>query len=666
VSTRVALAILSGLLLFASFPPLDLGWLAWIALTPLVLAIHRLPLRRAFGVGYLAGLVGFGGILAWIRVFGLLPWVLLTGYMALYPAAFAAATRWFVGGRPPWRWVWLAALAWEGLEYLRSIGVFGFPWALLGLTQHRLLPVIQVARYAGVFGASFLVALASIALAAALQVRRPAPLVLPLILVALAAGWGAQQVRAAPGGSLMVAAVQPNVPQGQKFDPALAPVHMESLRRLTGDAGRRGADVIVFPETAVPLNLFGPGGALVEIGRWAQAARATVIASSLEHGVSNIAVAVAPSGMAVGRYDKVRLVAFGEAGIVRGAHVEPVWTPLGPVGVAICFESIFPDVTRALVRNGAQILAVITNDAWFDGTAGPAQHAAHAVLRAVESGRWVVRAANTGLSMVIDPTGRVRAAIAPGQAAVLTAPAATVTAMTAYARRGDLFAWAGLIVLLVAAAPYLVAAVSVEWTRPAFQQAAAAAVLPGVAAAVLLSTRAPWWVLPALLLAFVGTFALLQPPYASGPMTAARRRRRQSSWNALALTLVSSLAVVLGLWSVMAAAFRASGVSLPPLRPDDWLAFGVRALLVAAAIELWVRGAVFRPLVEWRGPPAAVAVTTALGLVLQAGLPPEAFAWTLVTGAFFGMIRARTGSPVGLILPHAVGAALFSVIAAVR
>ena len=374
-----------------------------MALTPLVLAVHGRPIRQAFGLGYLAGGVAFAGILAWIRVFGLLPWVLLSAYLALYPAAFAVVTRWCATGRPAWRWVWLAAIAWMGLEYLRSIGVFGFPWALLGLTQHRLLPVLQVARYTGVYGVSLLVALAGTSLAGVVLVRRPAPAIFPAIVLVLATGWGVRQAHAVPSGTIVTAAVQPNVPQAQKFDPVSSGARMTALQRLVGNAGRRGAELIVLPETAVPLNLFGPGGALVEVGRWAQQARATVIASSLENGVSNAAVAVAPSGKAVSRYDKVRLVAFGETGIVPGTSHEPLRTPLGRVGVVICFESIFPDVTRALVRNGAQILTVITNDAWLDGTAGPAQHAVHSVLRAVESGRWVVRAANTGPSMVIDP-----------------------------------------------------------------------------------------------------------------------------------------------------------------------------------------------------------------------------------------------------------------------
>src|SRR2546427_5947410 len=438
---RPALAVLSGLFLILSFPPFDAGWLAWVALTPLVLAVHGRPMRHAFGLGYLAGGVAFAGILAWIRVFGLLPWVLLSAYLALYPAAFAVVTHWCATGRPAWRWVWLAAIAWMGLEYLRSTGVFGFPWALLGLTQHRLLPVLQVARYTGVYGVSLLVALTGTSLAGVVLVRRPAPVIFPAIVLVLATGWRVQQAHALPPGPIVTAAVQPDVSQAQEFDPGPSGGHMEALRRLVENAGRRGAELIVLPETAVPLNLFGPGGALVEVGRWAQQARATVIASSLENGVSNAAVAVAPSGKAVSRYDKVRLVAFGETGIVPGTSHEPLRTPLGRGGVGLCFESIFPAVTPAPVRNRAQILTVITNDAWLDGTAGPAQHAVHSVLRAVESGRWVVRAANTGPSMVIDPVGRVRATISPRQSTILTSHTGLVDAPTAYAIRGDVFVW---------------------------------------------------------------------------------------------------------------------------------------------------------------------------------------------------------------------------------
>lgn len=657
----LALALLSGLLIAAAFPPFDVGWLAWIALAPLVLAIHSRPLPQAFGLGFLTGAVAFGIILGWVRVFGILPWVLLTAYLALFPAAFAAVSRWVIPGRRAWQWVWVAAAAWTALEYLRSVGVIGFPWASLGVTQYRFAPIIQIARYTGVYGVSFVVALIGCACAAVILVRRPAPILLPAGLFAIILAWGGPHARAVPAGTITVAAVQPNVSQAQKFDPVFAPDHMHALQRLVAAARGQDAALIVFPETAVPQNLFGSERALGEVGRWAQLAHATVIASALENGVSNIAVAVTPSGMAVSRYDKVRLVAFGETGIVPGHRLAPLWTPLGQVGVAICFESIFPDVSRALVKNGAQILAVITNDAWLDGTAAPAQHAAHSILRAVESGRWVVRAANTGISMIIDPVGRVRA-ILPGQEeGVLAASAAMVNVMTPYVVWGDVFAWATILLLLGTAAPQLRLALADQWIRPAFQQAAAAVVLPWAAGSALLRAGAPWGVLPGVLLTFSALFAVLRWPTGAewnAPL------KRSASTGRFITSLISGLVVVVGLWSAMMAAYRLAGVQL--VHPDAWEGYLVRQLIMAAAMELWLRGAAFAPLAAWQGNAAAVPVTTVLGMSFQAGLPPEAYAWTLVTGALFGLIRSRTHSAAGLIVPHALGAMLFASIAEVR
>src|SRR5437773_874470 len=377
-----------------------------------------------------------------------------------------------------------------------------------------------------------------------------------------------------------MAAVQPHVPQAQKFDPALAADHMRALQRFVGDGGRRGADLIVLPETALPLNLFGPGGALVEVGRWAHQARATIIASSLENGASNIAVAVAPSGTAVSRYDKVRLVAFGETGILPGTRYEPLWTPVGRVGVAICFESIFPDVTRELVRNGGQVLAVMTNDAWFDGTAGPAQHAVHAVLRAVESGRWVVRAANTGLSMVIDPAGRVRATLSPRQSGVLISRTGLVDAPTFYASRGDVLVGAGLGALLVAAAPDLRRALAHHWRRPAFQSVLSAVGLPWFAAMILLRARAPWWGLPAVLSGFLGAAMLFQPARGLGPHMRGHRPRGHGA-PILSALVGGSVAVV---------ALESDGSRLPRVGHDA----------ARSATSRWVAGCRRAPAVRGR------------------------------------------------------------------
>ena len=653
---QLGLAILSGLLLTAAFPPLDLGVLAWVALVPLLVAIWNLPPRAAFRLGYVTGFVAFFGILAWIRVFGLAAWVLLAAYLALFVGGFCGLYRWVAADRGLGVRLWLIPIVWVSLEYLRSSGLMGFPWATLATAQHALLPVIQIASITGLFGVSFLVALGNAA-AVMLVLRRGRILLAPAVLFLAVLTWGMQHARAEADlpGQFVAVAVQPNVSQREKFEPAFAARNIAALERLVDAASPYHPDLIVFPESAVPVNLFGQGGALDRVGRWAHQARATVLASSLEDGVSNIAVTVAPSGQPLSRYDKVRLVAFGEAGVRPGTRYDPLTTPGGPIGVAICFESIFPNVARALVGNGAEVLAIITNDAWFDGTSGPAQHVAHAALRAVETGRWVIRAANTGISQIIDPVGHITAATAPQQQTVLVGQVAPSRVLTFYTRWGDLFAWTVLAGLTVLAAPRMWAGLRDEWRTPAFQHVAVTVVLPLVAVGVLLQTVHLAWLWPVLLLSFLVILGFLRPPAAWGLHR-----------SHIAQSLGAGMVVVLGLWALLSLGYRAQGVPFtwPPLAA--WAVLVARQVGAALIVESWLRGAAFATVAEWKGWPTAVVGTTLLGMALQSGLSAEALVWAMLTGIAFGVIRARTGNVSGLVIPHALGNVLLGVVAAVR
>ncbi|HEU5299445.1 MAG TPA: apolipoprotein N-acyltransferase [bacterium] len=651
---RVALAALGGVLLAAAFPPLDLGVLGWVALVPLLVAARRESPAGAFRLGLVTGGVAYVIILAWMRVFGLPAWLLLAAYLAVFPGVFAGLWRWISDGRSPHVAVWSVPLLWTSLEYVRSIGVMGFPWALLGLTQYRVPEVIQVAAVTGVFGVSFVVALGSAVIGEGVAGRRWPHLLLPVVLLAVVTLGGWVFLPPPLRSDLTVAALQPNIPSRLKFDPLYTAQHMDTLRRLTLEAGRQGASVIVMPETAVPANLFGRGGALREVGGWATRARATVIATGMENGVSNIAVAIAPSGDAVSRYDKVRLVAFGEFGVRPGLRHDPLWTPQARVGVAVCFESIFPDVSRALVRGGAEILAVVTNDGWFDG-AGGGQHAAHAVLRAVETGRWVVRAANTGLTMIVDPAGRIRDRIPPNTEGVLTGTVSLVRADPPYARFGDVFAVLVLLTVAAVAVPPLRATVARDARTPAFLQSLAALGLPLAAVWVLIGLR-PGGLWPVVLLALVAVFSAQRP-----------MREWGFTLRGSLPGLLAGLAVVGALGGGLVLAFRAYAIPVGlPLPPGGWAAGVLRALVAALALEGWLRGIAFAPIAEWKGRGAAIAAATAAGMLVQRGLGAEALAWAMVTGAAFGAIRARTGSALGLVVPHAAGSLLFSILAAVR
>lgn len=632
-----------------------------MALVPLLWVIPTLSLRQAFGHGYLAGAVAFLVIVSWIRVYGLPVWILLSAYLALYVGVFTWLYRWLSDGRSPWVRLWLAPVVWASLEYARSVGPFGFPWALVGLTQHAVLPVIQVARAAGVFGVSFVIVLGNAAMTSLLH-RRALPVLIPAAAIVIAIGWGMRQSALQPVGTLRVAAVQPNIASLVKFDPVRAPAHLRALEDLVRTAAPTHPKLVIFPETVLPGNLFGSAGALSDVGRWAHDAQATLVISSLENGESNIAVSVAPSGQVLDRYDKVRLVAFGEAGIHPGTRHSPLWTPEGRVGVAICFESLFPDVAREVTRGGAEVLAVITNDAviatssWLDGTSGPRQHAVHSILRAVETGRWVIRAANTGWTMVIDPVGRVRVSIPPGDAGVLLSQVALERSPTWYVRWGDVFAQVVLLMLGLLAVPRLRPALAAEWRSSRFQHTAAAVLLPLVAVLALLRAGAPPRIWAIALLAFAGVFSVI---------------RRSQAWGlhgrGFLSATVAGLGVILGLWVLMVTAYRAQHIPVGIVPPaGGWTAGLIVQLVTALSLEIWLRGVAFASLLEWKGRLAAAVVTTALGMLIQVGLPPEAIAWSLVTGLAFGLIRARTGNTAGLIIPHAVGNILVAAIFTVR
>jgi apolipoprotein N-acyltransferase len=671
--SRLVLPVLSGVLFWLAFPPVDAGYVAWFALAPLLFALEGRSPREAFVLGYLAGFVAFVLILSWMRLFGLIPWLLLAAYLAVYVGVFAAVLRWLIGNRSPLWGLLLAPVLWTALEYVRSIGPLAFPWALLGLSQHAAIEVLQLARYTGVYGISALLVFVNAVIAyipgripstietvvespSRVAVRRLLPGVVALVAIILVARSGIFTPPPVEMGSLRIATLQPNVPAPLKFDPAAAANNLDLLRSLVTQAAAAPTDLIVMPESALPWDIFGSRGLLPEIAAWARSARSTLIATSLENGTSNIAVAVAPSGTAVDRYDKARLVAFAESGIRPGPGAAPMWTPLGSLGVAICFESVFPDVSRDLVRGGAAAVVVITNDAWSDGTAGPAQHARFAPLRAVETGRWVIQAANSGQSLIVDPAGRIAASLPMGQPGVLRGRIALHRTVTPYARWGDWFAQV-MVAAAIAATMLRRKDLMTEVRRPAFRTAAVACSLPLIAVTALLLTPVPSWIWTATLLGFAAIFAAGR----IGRISAGGQTER---WGLPAATVAGS-ALVAVLWGVVVIAFRANQVPVEVVIPTG-VAVMLRQLLIAAALELWLRGQAFAALASWRDVPAAIGVTTLMGMVVQVGLPAEAIAWAMVTGLAFGIIRARTGSALGLIVPHALGNLLIGFLTVVR
>jgi apolipoprotein N-acyltransferase len=492
---RDALAALSGILIVLSFPKFGHGAVAWVALAPLLLALPGAQGWTAFRLGYVTGALSALGLLYWTALVviqfgglslpvGIFVMVLLCLAVAIFPALFA----WTVGG---WvaayglRGLLLAPLAWVATEVLRAYTFFRFPWCLLGYSQHLHLPFIQIASITAVYGVSFLLVQSAALLAyAALETdarrRRGAGLALGfMVATAFLVGLAVQNRPLPVDGIVRVGLVQANIPQDEKWDPASAHANLRKHLDLTARAAERGARLVVWPESAVP-HRFDENPALADELRATTRERGLYLLfgnddRQVDEGQEERfyvgAKMLAPGGEVVLRYHKIRLVPFGEfvpmqalitlGGRVTAKLVQQVsdFSPgVAPatalvdgrrIGAFICYEAIFPDLARLFVRDGADLLVNITNDAWYGRTSAPYQHLAMATFRAVENGKYLVRAANTGISAVVDPRGRLLEETPLFESAVVVRDIPVVHGKTFYARHGDVFAWSCLVATLL-------------------------------------------------------------------------------------------------------------------------------------------------------------------------------------------------------------------------
>ncbi len=481
--------MLSGTLLFLSFPKFGHGAVAWVSLAPLLIALNGASPGQGLRLGYITGGTSALGVLYWTSLVviqygglslpvGIVVMTLLCLAFAFFPALFGwIVARWSRALGP--RALLLAPLAWVGTEILRAHTFFEFPWCLLGYSQHAHLPFIQVASFTAVYGVSFLVAVASALLAyAAVESRAPlrrlALVAWPVLLGGLWV-WGSWTMgRAVPeSGRIRVGLVQGGILQEDKWLPENAWQNIGRHLELTDRAAEEGARLVVWPESAVPF-LFDEAPPLAQALTGIVRRRGIyLLFGNDDRDPAHVYVGakmLTPEGELVYRYHKMQLVPFGEyvplqplltlGGRVTAKLVQQVadFTPgkqatLGEadghrLGALICYESIFPHLVRRFTAQGAELLVNITNDAWYGRTSAPYQHLAMTVFRAVENRRYLVRAANTGITAVVDPRGRVLASTALFDRTVLVREAGFVAGRTFYGRYGDVFAWSCLAVTL--------------------------------------------------------------------------------------------------------------------------------------------------------------------------------------------------------------------------
>lgn len=477
------LAVAGGVVLAIAFPDVDWEEGAWIALVPVLFIALTTPPRAAFGWGWLSGSVFFLLLLRWLnftfRVYSEIPWPLtwlptaaLAGYCALYTGLFAASVAWISERRGPGLALLSAPFLWVALEWVRGWFLAGFPWGSLGYSQYRHLVVIQIAELGSVHAVSFVLVAVNAALAGwVVQRRRPGliGLALAAILTGATLGFGALRLAdPVPPATVTISVMQPSIEQPLKWDPAHMASTLEIYGELTRAAAARHPDLIVWPETASPTILRQDAVLLQALTDLSARARVPLLVGSVDvdervRAVFNTAFLLTERGI-VERYDKIQLVPFGEyvplsgvIGFVRrwaqfiselepGSRAVVFPGPPAPLGVVICYEGIFPGLVRRFVVNGARLVVNMTNDAWFGRTHGPLQHLAMYPFRAVEHRTAVVRAANTGVSAFIDPTGRITTRLELFERGNLAAAVPLRSRETLYTRFGDWLAWVSALV----------------------------------------------------------------------------------------------------------------------------------------------------------------------------------------------------------------------------
>jgi apolipoprotein N-acyltransferase len=449
---------------------------------------------QAFLLAYASGILWYAGTCYWIydtmhehgglsAPMAALALFLFCLYLGLYHGLFGLLIGWAAGpGRDNRRALISIPFLWVAVELART-RVTGFPWDLLGTAQVDNISLSRISMWTGVYGISFEIMLVNVAVAAAFLVPRKRRSTLLLASVAAAAVLQAGRLVDAPSIPADRAAllVQENIPVDENwtrdaFERTLHELTKLSVNSTSGSSSNGAAnpaqakvDLIVWPESPAPFFANDPlfRGPVSEMARGAQSwvvtgaigsTPATQNARSASE-VFNSAALVSPAGEWTARYDKLHLVPFGEylpfpwlfsfaGGLTKevgefkaGASRAPLDAGNKPLGIFICYESVFPDEVRQFADQGAQVFVNISNDGWYGDSGAFAQHLNQTRMRAIENDRWILSATDTGVTASIDPYGRTVARLPRKERGALVAPYALTSVTTFYTRHGDWFAY---------------------------------------------------------------------------------------------------------------------------------------------------------------------------------------------------------------------------------
>lgn len=480
-SSAYTRAVVSGALLALAYPPIGLGFLAFIAVVPLFGILRESGFRRTFWYTWVSGLVFLGISLSWIRHItwaGMVLAVLVLAIFYALPFAMSALMM----KRSEALGLALLPFATAGVEWLRSFGQLAFPWMIFGNSMTAYPFLIQFADLTSAFGVSAWVIAVNIAVWLFIRRRTLLRAAFPVLLFAVPAVYSYVVMRTPDPAvePLRVALIQGNVSPEEKWGAGMEEWNINLYRSMSIESLRSKPQMIIWPETAVPVYLADVPMYDRKVQSMVDSTGVPVLTGmpSIDwetYMTWNAAGLFLPGEQAPERYKKIHLVPFGEAFPLdeifpdlrkinfgqanwdEGTETMVFHPPgLPPFNTVICFESIFPDLVRKFVIKGSQFIVVITNDVWFGPYASPIQHAMISVMRAIEFHRPVVRCANTGISMIIDARGRILKRTGTFERTTLTGEIMPDTRMSFYARHGNLFSM--FSVLVSAAAMVYVAA----------------------------------------------------------------------------------------------------------------------------------------------------------------------------------------------------------------
>lgn len=433
--------LISALLFSLTFPPFPLGFLAYFSLVFLFFALEKQKDWDAFKIGYFWGIITNSLLLFWIgyaaplAILGAIGAVLV---LSLYPAfLFLCFNQ--IKKKLESKAIFFIPFLWVGMEYLRSLGEIGFPWLYLAYTQTYYLELIQYASFTGVWGVSFWIVWLNVFVFLCiknLQNLKKVSFLFFLFLIFLIVPYlyGKGVIpNPVQKKDIRIALLQGNIPPDVKWDPDSLDYNFEVYTMMSQEAASKKVDLIVWPETATPCYLVHEPLYFDWVQSLAESLNTHLLVGSNDYKILgyqkyvyyNSALFFRPGKNFPEPYYKLQLVPFSErvpfsgmihimdkielgtAGFSPGQEFVIFDHPKGRFATLICFEIVFPNIVRQFVKRGAEFLVTITNDAWFGKTHGPFQHARTAIFRAIENRISIARCANTGISMFVDPYGRV-------------------------------------------------------------------------------------------------------------------------------------------------------------------------------------------------------------------------------------------------------------------